>query len=219
MKVFNARRGISFMVRRLLNVPEGDELKMLHDIAVALDPYKERPEASEEFVVEGTLERPEIILRYPGKKVKRRDVKNPSRKGSVLWEALYDFLVVPIADGKELQFSDFNYRKLADDFCKFKKSSEEFWDCLVQVYEKNTIPDRIPHLPGMNSRVILLTLKWMWLQEDINYKYKSTDIKSPTAYTYANNRKALGRKKSWAVFLLMKRHGYDAKEACMAAFN
>ena len=207
------------MARHLLHIKEGDGKEMLHQIAEALDPYKGLPEASEEFVVEGALEKPEIMIRYPGKKVKKRTLKNPLRQGAVLWEALYDFLVIPISYGRELPFSEFNYRKIAQDFHDHKRGSEDFWECLRLVYKSNIVPIKVPKLPGMDSRILLLTLKWMWLQEDINYKYNSKDISSPTAYTYANGSKALGRKKSWAVFVLMKYQGYDAKEACTAAFN
>ncbi len=80
-------------------------------------------------------------------------------------------------------------------------------------------PDKVPELKGFDCRTLLMTLKWMWLQEDINYRYKSNDISSPTAYTYVKGRKALGRKKSWSMFLLMKHHGYGPKEASTAAFN
>ncbi len=114
------------MARHLLRIPERGTIRMLHDISVALDSHKGKRAASEEFVVEGSMERPKIIIRYPGNKVKRRELKDPGRKGAVLWEALYDFLVVPFMEGSEMPFKEFNYRKIAEDFFDNKKDSEGF---------------------------------------------------------------------------------------------
>jgi len=208
------------MARHILRIEEGDTKRMLHDISVALDPFKDKPNESEEFVVEGTLEDPKILIRYPGKKKKRRPLKNPKRKGAVLWEALYDFLVIVIKDGSEVPIKEFSYRKIVADI-RENKDDERFWECLDTVYKKNEIPARIPKLDGIDCEALLMVMKWIWLQEDINYKYNWKDIDSPTRYTTVRGIRALGRKKSRAMFLLNRHHGheFDHKESYTATFG
>ncbi len=77
-----------------------DNQKIYQELAKALYPYREKPPGSILFIVEGTKRNPLIGIRYPGKKLKRRALKQ-IRKNSALWANLYDFEVVPYSKGKK----------------------------------------------------------------------------------------------------------------------
>lgn len=185
-----------------------DNKKIYQELAQALSPFREKPIGSILFIAEGTKKDPIIALRYPGKKVKKRKLKFP-RANSALWANLFDFEVVPFENGKELNTQNFTFEELMKDFQENKKESEEFWLMLKELYENNTITKRPPNLPGINSQLYLLVLKWMWIQEDLNYKLDWEEVKSPVKYrletrTGSLTKKGAGRAKFFAALILLK---------------
>lgn len=189
-----------------------DNKKIYQELVQALFPYRERPAGSILFIVEGTKKDPIIVLHYPGKKVKKRKLKFP-RTNSALWANLFDFEVVPFENGKELNTQNFTFEELMKDFQENKKENEEFWVILKELYENNTITKKPPNLPGINSQLYLLVLKWMWIQEDLNYKLNWEEVKSPVKYrletrTGSLTKKGAGRAKFFAALILLKYYFY-----------
>lgn len=185
------------------------------EIAVALLPHREKETCSVEFIVEGTVDNPVVGIRYPGRKVIKRKLKTHA-KNVAEWANLFDFLVVPYIDGKETKPEDFTFEKILKDFETYKKNSEEFWKCIEEIYHENTLTKEPPELPGINSRLFLLVLKWIWIQEDLNYKLDWRDTASPTKYilttrTGIRTQKGAGRAKSFAALILLK-HGFTLEE-------
>ncbi len=163
------------------------ELKIINpkniykEVVRALYPHREEEAASVEFIVEGTLERPFVSIRYPGRKVGKRE-------GRIVWRNLFDFVVIPYIEGKEAKEQEFTFEKLLEDFDKNKKESEEFWECVVEIYFKNELTREPPKLHGIDSKLFLLTLKWMWIQEDLNYKLDWREVDSPEPYVLETKR-------------------------------
>ena len=185
------------------------------EIVQSLFPHKEKPPLSVEFIVEGNLMNPIVVIRYPGRRVKKRKLKKPTRK-SVDWENLFDFAVIPYVNKKETKIEDFTYEKLLEDFEKNKKDSDEFWKCVEEIYYHNTLSKEPPSLPGINSKLFLLVLKWLWIQEDLNYKLDWKDVGSPIPYirvTKTGRRigKRAGRAKFFAALVLI-RYGFKLEE-------
>ncbi|MBD3191168.1 MAG: hypothetical protein GF308_11010 [Candidatus Heimdallarchaeota archaeon] len=171
-----------------------------HELAMVLHPYREEKKWSIEFIVEGDLDNPVIGIKYPGKKVKKRKLKRPSKR-TYPWENLYDFKVIPYIAGKpkpEL----FTFDNILHDFETHKKDNEEFWELIVEMYEKNKISSEPPKLSGIHSKLFLLTLKWLWILEDLNYKYNYKEVNSPVKYKLKH--KGVGRTKSYAALILIK---------------
>lgn len=180
------------------------------EIARTLCGYKETPAGSNIFIVEGTIKEPKIGIRYPGKKVFKRDVKHP-RSNSILWGNLYDFEVVPFKNGKEIATTNFTFSAILEDFDNHKKDNEKFWGILEELYQTNTLYKEPPVLPGIDSKLFLLVLKWIWIQEDFNYKLSWQDVNSPERYglytrTGTSTRKGAGRAKFFAALILVKHH-------------
>jgi len=68
-------------------------MEQYKQIVSKLDKYKDKPITSVEFIVERDEKNRKIIgIKYPGRKIKKRNLKRP-RKNSALWENLYDFFV------------------------------------------------------------------------------------------------------------------------------
>ena len=63
--------------------------KIYQELTYVLAPYREKPEGFIVFIVEGTKKKPIIGIKYPGKKVRRRELK-VVRSSSALWANLYD---------------------------------------------------------------------------------------------------------------------------------
>jgi len=66
-------------------------------------------------------------------------------------------------------------------------------------------------LPGINPKLYLLVLKWIWIQEDFNYKLSWQDVNSPIRYvletrTGTPTSKDAGRGKFYAALILLKHH-------------
>ena len=183
------------------------------ELAKALTPFRERKEGSVEFVVEGTKENPEIAIRYPGRKLTR--IKT-IRKNAATYGNLLDFEVVYYKNGKQVTDMNFNYGNFLKDFNEHKLKNNEFWKCIEQTYLKNIIPEKIPHTEGMDGRQFLVMLKWMWIQEDLNYKFGAADIDSPVKYvlmTKSGSRvsKGAGRAKFFGALVLL-RNGFSIDE-------
>ena len=197
--------------RFLLNL-KGKEKNIYEELAKILDNYKDTETFSNEFVVEGTLEKPIVSIKYPGRKMVRIDTR---RLNSARYGNLFDFLVVAHKEGEE-NISDFTFVKILHDFEKYKRQSEDFWAALKEIYYKNNIPDKIPKLDGINPLLFLSVIKWIWIQEDFNYKMRWDEVKSPTRYRLISKRgrtigRGAGRGKSFGAMVLLK-NGFSIEE-------
>ena len=196
------------MAKKILLKIKNSE-KIYHELAHALCPYKEKPVGSVIFIVEGTTTKPRIGIRYPGYKLKRRILKKPN-KNSALWANLLDFEVVPFEKGKETSSVYFTYANLLKDFEAYKKTNNVFWRMILQVHSHNVIDKEPPKLGGIGSRQFLEMLKWMWIQEDLNYKLSWKEVSSEIPYRLQNKNgkptsKGAGRDKFYAALILV--HG------------
>jgi len=72
---------------REIHIPSDSDI--FKHIADALLPYHTKAVGSYLFIVEGTLAKPRIGIRYPGYKLKQRTLKKPN-KNSALWANLFD---------------------------------------------------------------------------------------------------------------------------------
>jgi hypothetical protein len=184
-----------------------DSKAIYKELTKILSNYRERPQGSLLFIVEGTKDNPIIGIRYPGMKVKRRILKKPN-KNSALWANLYDFEVVAFKDGKEIESNQFTFTKLVDDFYENKRGNKEFWKCINELYKNNTLRAKLPKIKGIDSKLFLLMLKWIWIQEDFNYKFSWNEVDSPVRYvletrTGTRTSKGAGRAKSFAAIILL----------------
>jgi len=180
------------------------------ELTKALSPYREEPAGSILFAVEGTKKKPIVGLRYPGKKVRKRVLKL-IRANSALWANLYDFEVVPYKNGKEITTGEFTFEKILRDFQDNKKNSEKFWKQIEELHQNNTITKKPPKLKGINPELYLLMLKWIWLQEDFNYRFSWQEVNSPVRYvletrTGSRTARGAGRAKFFAALILLKHH-------------
>ena len=185
-----------------------------HELSKMLPLYKEEPVGSILFIVEGTLAKPRIGIRYPGYKLKQRILKKPN-KNSALWANLFDFEVVPFENGSEGSSIRFTYANLLKDFEMHKKNSASFWKMIIQLHRYNTINKKPPKLKGINSRQFLEMLKWMWIQEDLNYKLSWKETGSKIPYRLQNRNggatsKGAGRDKFYAALILVHGNFFDA---------
>lgn len=184
--------------------------QIYQELSHALAPYKEKPTGSIIFVVEGTKKNPIIGLRYPGRKLRKRNLK-VVRANSALWANLYDFEVIPYKNGKELNTQKFTFEELLKDFEEHKKDNENFWLMLRELYEVHMITEKPPNLPGIDTRLYLSVLKWIWIQEDFNYRFNWQEVNSPVRYvletrTGSRTAKGAGRAKFFAALILLKHH-------------
>ena len=180
------------------------------ELAVVLCPYRNKLTGSMLFIVEGTRKNPIIGLRYPGRKLRKRSLKKPN-KNSALWANLYDFEVVPFKNKKEINTQKFTYEEMMKDFQENKRKNENFWKQIEELYQDNTITKKPPKLAGINPILYLLMLKWMWIQEDFNYRLSWQEVNSPVRYvletrTGSRTARGAGRAKFFAVLILLKHH-------------
>ena len=175
------------------------------ELAVALCPHRNKLTGSMLFIVEGTRKNPIIGLRYPGRKLRKRSLKKPN-KNSALWANLYDFEVVPFKNKKEINTQKFTYEEMLKDFQENKRKNENFWKQIEELYQDNTITKKPPKLPGINPILYLLMLKWMWIQEDFNYRLSWQEVNSPVRYVLETRTvaKSVGRARFFAVLILLK---------------
>lgn len=185
---------------------------IFEDLARNLDPYKKRKVGSLAFLVDSDPnEKVKILIKYPGRKVRQRT-------GRIQWANLYDFLVAPIHNGKEIDTRLLRWSYLREDFYEHKLHNSDFWKLLEELYATNKVNyEKIPMLSGMDPTMFLLLIKWMWIQEDLNYKYSSRDIPNcPTPYRNETKNgsvtKGAGRGKFYASLLLVKYHGFTPHE-------
>jgi len=101
---------------------------------------------------------------------------------------------------------------MISDFDEYKKQDENYWKAIVDLLEKNVVSDKdFSYLGGIDAKVFLYVLKWMWIQEDLNYRLNHAEFKCPTRYRLPTG-KSLGRKKFFASLLLVRTPYYNAKE-------
>ncbi|MFA7103455.1 MAG: hypothetical protein WC142_09705 [Bacteroidales bacterium] len=118
-------------------MPEIKELKIVNpeniykEIANALYPYRNEPQGTITFIVEGTKEKPLVGIRYPGKKLFPRELKKPNIN-SALWSNLYDFEVVPMDE--RFETANFTYDTILKDFEENKMADEFFWKQIEELY-------------------------------------------------------------------------------------
>lgn len=184
--------------------------KIYQELAEALAPYREKPAGFVLFIVEGTRKNPIIGLRYPGRKLRKRLLKKPNRN-SALWANLYDFEVVPFKNKKEINTQKFTYEGMMKDFQENKRENGKFWKQIEKLYHNNTITKKPPKLRGINPMLYLLMLKWMWIQEDFNYRFSWQEVNSPVRYvletrTGSRTARGAGRAKFFAALVLLKYH-------------
>lgn len=184
--------------------------RIYQELAKKLAPYREEQIGSVLFIVEGTKKNPLIGIRYPGKKLKKRHLTT-IRANSALWANLYDFEVIPFKNGKKIDGKQFTYEKLLRDFQENKRNNEQFWTILEDLYQNNTIAKTPPKLNGIDSRYYLIVLKWIWIQEDFNYRFNWEEVESPIRYvletrTGSRTSRGAGRAKFYAALILLKHH-------------
>lgn len=101
---------------------------------------------------------------------------------------MFDFYVEPYIDEKpagEL----FTHENIINDFKEYKVDSKEFWNLIDIIYKENRLERNPPELDGIPPRIFLLTLKWIWIQEDFNYRlFYGKDIQSPIPYKLITRR-------------------------------
>ncbi len=195
---------------KIIELKIKDNEKIYQELAKTLSQYREKPAGSILFMVEGTKKKLIIGIRYPGKKVRKRILKT-IRTNSALWANLYDFEVVPFKSGKEVDTQKFTFEELLKDFQNNKRNSEKFWRILEELYKNNTITKNPPKLSGIDSQLYLLVLKWIWIQEDFNYRFGWEEVNSPIRYvletrTGSRTAKGAGRAKFFAALILLKHH-------------
>ena len=195
-----------------INISSGSNVfKYLAD---ALLPHHTKKANSCLFIVEGTLAKPRVGIRYPGYKLKQRILKRPN-KNSALWANLFDFEVVPFEKGSEGSSINFTYPNLLKDFEMYKKGNASFWKMIVRVHSHNVIDKEPPKLRGIDPRQFLEMLKWMWIQEDLNYKLSWKEVGSKISYRLQNKNgnltsKGAGRDKFYAALILVHENHFDA---------
>ena len=195
---------------KIIKLKIRDNKKIYQELTQVLSPFREEPPGSILFIVEGTKQKPLIGIRYPGRKLQRRKLK-VERADSALWANLYDFEVVPYEKGKELNTQRFTFGELMKDFQENKKDNKKFWTLLEELYKNNTITKKIPDMPGIDAQLYLLVLKWIWIQEDFNYRFNWEEVKSPIRYvletrTGSRTARGAGRAKFFAALILLKHY-------------
>lgn len=177
---------------------------------------REKPAGSVIFIVEGSISKPIVGLRYPGRKLRKRELKQV-RKNSALWANLYDFEVVAYDNGREVKGNQFTFTKLVQDFYENKVNNKKFWKCIKEIYKHNALSVEPPQTKGIDSKMFLLMLKWIWIQEDLNYKLNWKDVESPVRYVLENRTgtrtaKGAGRAKSFAALILLTLNYFTLEE-------
>lgn len=200
------------MINKILLDLKGKESEIYEELVKWFDPYKDSEPCSIEFVVEGTLEKPIISIRYPGKKLVKLESK---RKNGIRYGNLLDFVVI-IYNSESEEISGFTFENILQDFEANKKNDDKFWKILSEIYHNNKLSEEPPKLNGIDSLLFLLALKWIWIQEDLNYKLSSTEVNSVTKYKLLSRKgkpmsKGAGRAKFFGALVLLK-NGFSISE-------
>lgn len=195
---------------KIIRLKIKNQNEIYNELTQALAPYREKPTGFVLFIVEGTKKKPIIGIRYPGKKLKRRVLKRPT-KNSALWANLYDFEVIPYENGKPIKTKKFTFAEMMRDFQENKIKSKRFWKAIEEVYYTNNLRKNPPKLAGIDSKLFLLALKWIWIQEDFNYRFRWDEVSSPIRYvletrTGTTTSGGAGRAKFFAALILLKHH-------------
>ena len=195
-----------------VHIPGGSDI--FKHLAQVLLPYHTEPAGSCLFIVEGSKAKPRIGIRYPGYKLKPRKLKKPN-KNSALWANLFDFEVIPFEKGKEGSSVHFTYANLLKDFEVHKKNSADFWKMILRLHGHNIVGEGFPKLRGIDPQQFLEMLKWMWIQEDLNYKMSWKEVGSEVPYRLQNKNggptsKGAGRDKFYAALILVHGGHFDA---------
>lgn len=87
---------------------------------------------------------------------------------------------------------------------------------IVRIHGHNIIDEEPPKLGGIDSRQFLEMLKWMWIQEDLNYRLSWKEVGSEMPYSLQNKNgrptsKGAGRDKFYAALILVHGNYFDAK--------
>ncbi len=193
-----------------------DPKQIYQELASFLIQYKDSPQGTHLFVVEGTLNNPIVALRYPGRKLVKRTHKAKTKpKNFIEWANLCDFEVVGFRNRVEIPKNELTYSKIFEDFAANKIKSATFCRLLDNLYKHNTITGEIPTLHGIDSKLFLLMLKWLWIQEDLNYKLSWREVNSKIPYRLQNRNggptsKGAGRDKFYAALILVHGNYFDA---------
>ena len=203
------------MKTKILEIPEGDDI--FKHLAKSLIPYSKFPAGSFLFVVEGSIKKPRIGIIYPGRKLRFRDEIKKANKSTALWANLLDFEVIPFEKGKPGVSTNFTYINLLKDFEDHKKNNKDFWKILLELHKHNRIIKKLPKLKGIDTKLFLEMLKWMWIEEDVNYKLSYKDVESSVRYRLETRSKkptskGAGRNKFFAGLVLVKEGYFSAKE-------
>jgi hypothetical protein len=182
------------------------------EIAAQLLPHRAKESHAEEFFVEMEDSNPIVSILYPGKKVAKRP---PPKK--VEWANLYDFAVQSYHKGVKLDLSLFTFENMLEDFYENKRDDDDFWELTEEIYDTNLLSRDPPNLPGLDSKVYLLTLKWIWIQEDFRYKYDWKEVKSRTRYVRLSKKghslsRGAGRAKFFAAMVLLRNRLFSYEE-------
>jgi len=201
-------------MKKIVKIDISNNSNVFEHLTNALLPYHTKAVGSYLFIVEGTLTKPRIGIRYPGRKLIKREIINP-RINSIHWANLFDFEVVPFEKWKEGSSVNFTYANLLKDFEAHKKNSKFFWKMIVQLHDHNVIDKKPPKLGGINPQQFLEMLKWMWIQEDLNYKLSWKEAGSTMPYRLQNRNggltsKGAGRDKFYAALILVHGNYFDA---------
>lgn len=179
-------------------------------------PYRELLECFEKYkhedkhVIEikvDELDEYEISLLYPGKHVKYLPGK---RKKKYYWEKMGDFKIQPLKNGVSSGVETFKLEDFVRDFHEYKVDNNAFWEALLIVYYTNELPNEIPDADGMDPRLFLLCIKWIYILEDMNYKYTWEEAGSLIPYKGVSGK--AGRAKLTGSFDLARIKRYTLEE-------
>lgn len=176
-----------------------DRKNPYREIAAALIPHRNEAKLSVTFITEGTIQTPIVSIKYPGRRVE----ETPSGR-KYKWQHLLDFVVVPFANSKELDPAGFTFEKLARDFYEHKKNSDEFWKLVEEIYYANELTKQPPKLIGIGPELFLWVLKWIWIQEDFNYRLSWEEVGSTIPYKLKRGSGGAGRAKQFAQLILFR---------------
>lgn len=200
---------------KIIEIKIKDQTNIYQELVKSLYPYRKKKAGTVLFIVEGAKNKPRIALKYPGRKLRMR-VSKVKRQNFAPWANLYDFEVVVYKGGKITEGNNFTFSKLFEDFSVYKRNNKDFWIMIEELYYKNTISKEPPKLKGIDPKLFLLVLKWIWIQEDLNYRLGWGEVQSPERYiletrTGARTSEGAGRAKFFAALVLLN-YGFSFED-------
>ena len=160
------------------------------------------------FHRDGQLPKPLIGIKYPGKKVTH------TPKGTKYkWCNLYDFKIIPYINDEPIP-ELFTFKNMLEDFYKNKIDNEDFWIQIEELYKSNKVSSKPPKLGGIDSYIYLLSLKWLWILEDLNYRIdvREENNKDTSKLKYKTKNTGVGRAKFFAALILLKERYFTKDE-------